>query len=409
MARHSDDSLRITGRINVQLKFRMNDHQEDPQTDLLLRQSGESTTFSRRLHQLREQLRRENRRAAGPFSHRLAADGPLWKLREQIRDVSRLAEAILISLDEAPETRRQEMCSDLRRLIVTQSKWTERLENQIWRMESQMRLMRRLHETLSNGTPCTDQILELCEIIALESLTIPEGLLLLPEPGQRIILPSNGPAELAARCVESARWTVFSGMSLLPQQRGSDLAFSAMSHCTHSWIQKQASAAPFNERDELTRAMANRLRTELSVRSVGDETREFAETIGRFSDAVELRSLSAADAIVPPSLAEFFSSETLQDATSSRWNAVELARSFGLNLPESCSILTEQNGDQKLVLTHKLRWHSGPEESMVDSSAPATHIASKRPHFRIHTEASDQSLAASVNDPNPLRQRGIDS
>lgn len=382
----------------MQLKFRINDLQDDSLSDLMVKKSGESTSFSRRLHQLREQLRRENRRAAGPFSHRLAADGPLWKLREQIRDVSRLAEAILISLDEAPESRRQGMCSDLRRLIVTQSKWTERLENQVWRLESQMRLMRRLQETLSHGTPCTDQILELCEIIALESWTMPEGLLLLPEPGQRIILPSNGPAELAARCVESARWTVFSGMSLLPHLKGSELAYSAISNCTHGWLQKQATVTLSSERDESIRMMANRLRTELSVRSVGEEAKEFAETVGRFSEAVEHRSLSASDTIVPPALAEFFGSETLLDATSSRWNAVELARSFGLKLPESCSILAEQNGDEKLVLTHKLRWHSGAEESAVERSVPAPHTSAKRPHFRLHTEASEQSMTTSASD-----------
>ncbi len=369
----------------MQLKFRIND-KDDSRTDLLLQQSDESATFSRRLHQLREQLRRENRRAAGPFSHRLAADGPLWKLREQIRDVSRLAEAILISLDEAPETRRQEMCSDLRRLIVTQSKWTERLENQIWRLESQMRLMRRLQETLSYGTPCTDQILELCEIIALESLTIPEGLLLLPEPGQRIILPTTGTAELAARCVESARWTVFSGMAVLPQHRGAELAYSAMSNWTHGWLERQTTASVGGDKNELTRVIAQRLQSDLSARPVSNEAKEFAAAIGRYSDAIERRSLSASEAIVPPSLFEFFSSDELLDATTSRWNASELARSFGLKLPEKGGFLGNQDADEKLVLTHKLRWHDAdePGESKSVSSAPAS--GAKRPHFRLHSE-----------------------
>jgi len=376
----------------VQLKFRLNDLQEESRTDLLLKQSAESNTFSRRLHQLREQLRRENRRAAGPFSHRLAADGPLWKLREQIRDVSRLAEAILISLDEAPETRRPEMCSDLRRLIVTQSRWTERLENQIWRLESQMRLMRRLQETLSHGTPCTDQILELCEIIALESLTIPEGLLLLPEPGQKIILPSSGPAALAARCVESARWTVFSGMSILPQHRGSDLAYSAMSHCTHGWLERHDLVSLSGEHDEVTRVLAQRLRSDLSMRPVSAEAQEFAGAIGRFSDAVERRSLSASEAIVPPSLSEFFSSDDLLDATTSRWNANELARSFGLKLPETSEILAQRDGDEKLVLSHKLRWHEASENAdPATSVTSASNSGLRRPHFRIHSAVPEPS------------------
>lgn len=376
----------------MQLKFRTQELRDDSASDVNASQAPDSSPFSRRLHQLREQLRRENRRASGPFAHRLAADGPLWKLREQIRDVSRLAEAILISLNEAPDTRRQEMCTDLRRLIVTQSKWTERLENQIWRLESQMRLMRRLQETLSHGTPCTDKILELCEIIALESLTIPDGLLLLPEPGQRIILPSRGPAELAARCVESARWTIFSGMSLLPQMRGSELARSAMSNCTQDWLHATLVLNGTHERDEQTVAMAQRLQAELSARVIQQDARDLAEAVARFSEAIDRQSQTAAENIVPPSLSEFFSHDALMDATSSRWNAIELARSFGLHLPDAQNILAANSGDEKLVLSHKLRWHSG-EDAGTGSIATQPTPAVKRPHFRIHSESGCEETA----------------
>ena len=97
--------------------------------------SAESLNRSRRLSLLREQLVRENRRSAAPFSHPLASRGPLQTLCHQIRDVSRIADAIAISADSASDTRLQELCTDLRRLLQTQQRWTERLENQIWRLE----------------------------------------------------------------------------------------------------------------------------------------------------------------------------------------------------------------------------------------------------------------------------------
>ena len=63
-------------------------------------QTPDTIRRARRLEVLQDQLQRANRRAAGPFSHPFATRESLSKLREQIRDVSRVADAVMLnSLD----------------------------------------------------------------------------------------------------------------------------------------------------------------------------------------------------------------------------------------------------------------------------------------------------------------------
>ena len=117
-----------------------------------LEQDPETLRRSRRLEILQDQLQRANRRAAGPFSHPYATRGSLSKLREQIRDVSRVADAVLLNAESASDQRISELCGDLRALLQTQQRWTDRLENQIWRLESQSSLMQRLKQLPTRPT-----------------------------------------------------------------------------------------------------------------------------------------------------------------------------------------------------------------------------------------------------------------
>lgn len=116
------------------------------------------SSYSHRLELLREQLLRENRRSPGPFSHSLVSRGSLWDLREQIWDVSRIADAVATSADSATDVRLEELCSDLRRLLETRRRCTERLENQIWRLESQRELIRRLQQLLKLMDSFTSEV-----------------------------------------------------------------------------------------------------------------------------------------------------------------------------------------------------------------------------------------------------------
>ena len=83
---------------------------------------------TRRVEILQDQLQRANRRAAGPFSHPFAVRGTLAKLSEQIRDVSRVADAVMLNAESATDQRVNEICSDIKSLLQTQQRWTDRLE-----------------------------------------------------------------------------------------------------------------------------------------------------------------------------------------------------------------------------------------------------------------------------------------
>ena len=360
--------------------------------------SAESLNRSRRLSLLREQLVRENRRSAAPFSHPLASRGPLQTLCHQIRDVSRIADAIAISADSASDTRLQELCTDLRRLLQTQQRWTERLENQIWRLESQGKLMRRLQQVLQQGSPGTDQIWELCELIARETQALPEGILLLPEPGHRITIALEGPSGFAADTIEKARLCVYAGMSILPDVRGADLAAATFLACFNrqsGWFPVETEPLP--EADQRTiLALSGALESASTSRPLSADGVRLVDVATEFSDQIDLHSRKAADNLVPPGIREYYSElaaswpSALDHDEASR----ELARSicFALGLTVPVNLTTPSlaaDGDEKLVLFHKLRWHEGetsgvPEENSAVESTSRDEQTSKsirRPRF----------------------------
>ena len=361
--------------------------------------SAESLNRSRRLSLLREQLVRENRRSAAPFSHPLASRGPLHALCNQIRDVSRIADAIAISADSASEGRLQELCSDLRRLLQTQQRWTERLENQIWRLETQGKLMRRLQQVLQHGSPGTDEIWELCELIARETQAIPEGILLLPEPGHRFTIAQDGPNGFAARTIEKARLCVFAGMSILPDVRGAELVAATFLSCINqrTGIFPDSADTLHDADRQAIQQLSDALEASSIARPLSSDGVRLVNVATDFSEYLEQHALKAAENLVPPAIREYYSALTeswpslLHRDEASQEMARSLCSALGLTEPaESVARTCHEDGDEKLVLFHKLRWHEGEtsseseENSSFDSSSSLAEQPSKairRPRF----------------------------
>ena len=360
--------------------------------------SAESLNRSRRLSLLREQLVRENRRSAAPFSHPLASRGPLQLLCNQIRDVSRIADAIAINADSASDGRLQELCSDLRRLLQTQQRWTERLENQIWRLETQGKLMRRLQQVLQHGSPGTDQIWELCELIARETQAIPEGILLLPEPGHRTTFTSDGASGFAAKTIEKARLCVFAGMSILPDVRGAEMVAATFLSCFRqqkTLVPGSPDTVPYSDMQAILQ-LSSVLEEASISRPLSSDGVRLVSVATDFSEHIEEHALKAADVLVPPAIREYYCAltESWPSAMHRDEASQEMARSLfsalGLKVSEqSVPDVLDDDGDEKLVLFHKLRWHDGEtssefkENASCDSSSIAEQPSKviRRPRF----------------------------
>ncbi len=222
--------------------------------------------IARRLQALREQLRKLNRRSSGPFSHQLARRGPLSRLRDHICDLSRLADAAILSAESAHRRHSETLVKDLRLLLKALQSWTERLENQIWRLESQSMWSSRLDAVVSEKPIQTESLVRFCDDIARETLSIPNGLLLLPEPGLPISASaqaglvsqigtlegrldsassgnSNSPAHAtdSGWSVEQIRVSVFSAGLLLPEMRAIQVATAALQYSAsnNQWLRQK--------------------------------------------------------------------------------------------------------------------------------------------------------------------------
>jgi hypothetical protein len=364
--------------------------------------SAESLNRSRRLNLLREQLVHENRRSAAPFSHPLASRGPLQPLCNQIPD------AIAISADSASEGRLLDLCSDLRRLLQTQQRWTERLENQIWRLETQGKLMRRLQQVLHQGSPGTDQIWELCELIARETQAIPEGILLLPEPGHRISMIHDGASGFAAKTIEKARLCVFAGISILPDVRGAELVASTFLSCFRQQSQSfSGSPLSLPEADQQALLQLSAvIEKSLIERSLSSEGVRLVDVANEFSEHIEEQALKASENLVPPAIREYYSAliqswpSSLHLDEASQEMARSLCSALGLTEPaDSVTKSCNDDGDEKLVLFHKLRWHEGEKSSeseggvSLDLSSSVTEPSKviRRPRFLPPVSSSGAS------------------
>jgi hypothetical protein len=352
---------------------------------------------SRRLEVLQDQLQLANRRAAGPFSHPFSTRSSLSKLREQIRDVSRVADAVMLNAESASDHRISELCADLRSLLQTQQRWTDRLENQIWRLESQASLMRRLQRLLLDRSPGNDRLWELCEIIARETQALPSGLLLLPEPGHRVLLANDHISSRASWSLEQARLAVFSGVTLLPDVRGADIV-------AHTLQASSSDLLEFAGRDRDTSVFAEPLWLQrAAIAGPIQEVSRLINLAGTVLTATDALSQTALERIVPPAIEEFYGglsvsieADSIADEDMAMARAICHALGLPVTNPQPSIVDPVVTDDAAIVLTHKLRWHDATTNEMAESSQ-STRVRMKRPHFAA-TNSSTTSLTLFVRE-----------
>lgn len=346
-------------------------------------QTPETMRRSRRLKVLQDQLQFANRRAAGPFSHPFATRGSLSRLREQIRDVSRVADAVMLNAESASDQRISELCADIRSLLQTQRRWTDRLENQIWRLESQASLMRHLQRLLLDRSPGNDGLWELCDVIARETQALPSGMLLLPEPGHRILLANDHISSRASWSLEQARLAVFSGVTLLPDVRGADIVAQT--------LQAQSSdLLEFAGRDHNTSVFAEpQWMQHTAITGPAEEVSRLINLAGNVLTAIDTLSQTAGNCILPPAIEEFYGGLSIAiEANSIGVEDIAMARAIcqtlGLPLKNSETRIEDAavTDDAAIVLTHKLRWHDGTANDAAELPQ-FTQARMRRPHFAL--------------------------
>ena len=351
-------------------------------------QTPQTMRRTRRLEVLQDQLQRANRRAAGPFSHPFAVRGTLAKLSEQIRDVSRVSDAVMLNAESASDQRVNEICSDIRSLLQTQQRWTDRLENQIWRLESQTSLMKKLHKLLQDRSPGNDRMWELCETIARETQALPTGLMLLPEPGHQILISNDSVTSRVSWSIEQARLAVFAAVTVLPNVRGADIV---------AWTLHAASShlLEFAGRDIDTSVFSESLWTQRDViASPNQKQLRLIEQAGNVLSATDSLSLTAQDLIVPPAIEDFYR-EQLATIASSSLSDEDLAMAHAICNALGVSVANTNSqrafdatavDEAAIVLTHKLRWHDG-EPSNSAKPVGKSRTRNRRPHFAASSGA----------------------
>lgn len=344
--------------------------------------SEESSSGLRRLQILREEFRRANRRAAGPFSHPFATRGSLSKLREQIRDVSRVSDAVLLNAEFTNGLRLNELCNDLKGLLQTQEHWTDRLENQIWRIESQSSLMKRLKNLLLNRSPANEELWGICQIIAQQTQALPSGLMLLPEPGHRLIMADDSESAAPSWAIEHARLAVFAAITMLPEVRGADIVAQTLHAAAPKMLTHMGQSqhdSVFTQPHWLNRA---------AISDPAPDMRQLIKVAGHLLSAAETHSATAADTIVPASIKEFFGQISTIMQTHSVISETDVSKidalctAIGLTVAQNSNTqdMNSTVDDSAIVLTHKLRWHAGSEtESGFRPSKNSGRP--RRPHF----------------------------
>lgn len=348
----------------------------------------ETMRRTRRLEALQNQLQRANRRAAGPFSHPFAIRGTLAKLSEQIRDVSRVTDAVMLNAEIASDQRVNEICSDIKSLLQTQQRWTDRLENQIWRLESQTSLMRRLQKLLQDRSPGNDRMWELCETIARETQALPTGMLLLPEPGHRVLLSNDPLTSRVSWSIEQARLAVFAAVTVLPDVRGADIVartlHAASSHLLE-FAGRDLDTSVFSESQWMQRDV---------IANHHQKQSRLIEQAGHVLSATDSLSMTVLEMIVPPAIEDFYGG-LLATIAASALNEEDLTMAHAIcnALGLSAANTTSRHDkidlvagdavavdDAAIVLTHKLRWHDGAQ-SHAAKPAGESHSRIRRPHF----------------------------
>ena len=131
---------------------------------------------------LRDRYASLARRMAGPLAH---SDRAFHRTNEQIRILSRLIDAEILQFDNPSAAVLPPGL--IRKLICQADSWCERLENQQWLAGEVLRHTRRLiGESDSAGLPAARAIDSVSQRILETAGTVPNGSLLLPEPGIRL-------------------------------------------------------------------------------------------------------------------------------------------------------------------------------------------------------------------------------
>ncbi|MEZ6043869.1 MAG: hypothetical protein R3C20_25510 [Planctomycetaceae bacterium] len=432
-------------------------HKTDDSSDLLHAAIGPhqhhpchepDPAFARRLFALREQLKRLNKRSSGPFSHPLSTHGPLRQLREHICDLSRLADAALLSAEISESSHSQTLLKDLRVLLKTLQAWTSRLENQIWRLESQQMWTDRLQKILAERCVSEESVTSFCDAISRETISVPCGSLLLPEPGlpvvrhcsgsnSRPILPTELSASNSGRCagldkdpgwsVEQIRISVYTASTILPEMRASDVAVRALQlsseklrlilpSTTSSTSAMQppvcVAAEPHSIFAGGIAVPGHRGSEEQPDLPLLDSLCLSAQTALQW---IHETSLSAGEMLIPPAVADFYRPVLIRLSSEPDASPLNLrnhqmkgqilkllgirdgdyvtdSTDAGASPSNSASALslsaTEEQLGRSAILAHKLRWHAGepPARSGMASAAKKPSHAEKGPtrHFRSH-------------------------
>lgn len=341
-------------------------------------------SWDRRLESLRNQLTTQNRRATGPFSHPLARLGPLQKLREHIRDLSRLADAAILNAESSSPERMQTLTNDLKALLQTQQSWTDRLENQIWRLESQAKWQSQLLRLVKQENLTACDLGDFCTSLAGEASSLPSGILLLPEPGLSFapIRSFTGWSKSLSWTVEMARISVFTASSLCPEIGGGQLVSNALLASIES---NDYPAGGPSESGAFREAI--RICSESSA-APDRQVPGLMRIVRRFMSLIEDVSVSTRDRLIPPELIDLYSRScrqlySLSEASESEMGRVSAGQDvaiidafmkrIGLTIPESMS----SSVGESTILTHRLRWHDA--ESLQPGDGP---VYDSRPRGR---------------------------
>lgn len=345
--------------------------------------------IARRVFALREQLRRINRRSSGPFSHPLARSGPLRGLREHICDVSRLADAALLSAETAERTHSETLVKDVRLLLQTLQSWTERLENQIWRLESQSMWSNRLSLIISEQPIRRETVFSFCEAISVETQRLPNAAILLPEPGLPVAANSvnisdgnsDGVTCSLGWSVEQIRVSVFAANSLLVHCKSADIAALALKlFADRSSGLASRLGAPLTRLNQslqlpLHEPNSTTARTEtMAIQADCFTPLEICSATTGMLKQIHSASMSAGNLLIPPSPPAFYSRIGSSGVMTGDAAMISIGQLLGiipaaadhpgtirLDAPES----TESAGSnahqfpESTILTHKLRWHPG--------------------------------------------------
>jgi hypothetical protein len=206
-------------------------------------------------------------------------------------------------------------------------------------------------------------------------------LLLLPEPGHRVLLAHHQVSSRAAWALEQARLAVCSAVTLLPDVRGADIVAQTL----------QASALhllEFSGRDYETSVFAEPLWIQRpAIAGPSEPVSRLINVAGHVLEATDSLSLTAVDNIVPPAIDEFygrlvnvFSPNTIGDQNLDMACAICHALGLPVANPQAYAVDSSAADDAAIVLTHKLRWHEGTVDQAAEQPQSAR-PRMRRPHF----------------------------